>query len=69
MGHNGLNPSLGGIWSWRMITTEQLAAGRQVLILLWVEYGLGVNGHTTSKQVVTLVLILLWVEYGLGGLA
>ena len=37
-----------------------------VLILLWVEYGLGglVRGYYAEDAD---VLILLWVEYGLGG--
>ena len=37
----GLNPCLGGIWSWRG-RKERFGSIREiVLILVWVEYGLG----------------------------
>ena len=36
-----------------------------VLILLWVEYGLG-GAKLRTDYLYVLVLILLWVEYGLG---
>ena len=40
----------------------------RVLILLWVEYGLGgVEGYRPVYAGGEWVLILLWVEYGLGG--
>ena len=38
-----------------------------VLILLWVEYGLG-GIEMLNKVLGEAVLILLWVEYGLGAL-
>ncbi len=38
-----------------------------VLILLWVEYGLGVYKDQVTL-ILNTVLILLWVEYGLGGI-
>ncbi len=40
-----------------------------VLILLWVEYGLGAKDALKEgrlKELCVTVLILLWVEYGLG---
>ena len=36
-----LNPSLGGIWSWSSDETWEWLNEIIVLILLWVEYGLG----------------------------
>ena len=36
-----LNPCLGGIWSWRVLKMS-LNSSLTVLILVWVEYGLGV---------------------------
>ena len=39
----------------------------RVLILLWVEYGLGEFNKVENAAAIE-VLILLWVEYGLGGL-
>ena len=38
-----LNPSLGGIWSWSGGRVFRLLLFTSVLILLWVEYGLGVG--------------------------
>ena len=43
-----LNPSLGGIWSWRV---KQNSPRNKliVLILLWVEYGLGAVAYVTDN--------------------
>ena len=61
-----LNPCLGGIWSWSYGNYKFKEAARRVLILVWVEYGLGdIRDRIYSKE--QLVLILVWVEYGLGG--
>ena len=43
-----------------------LGLERPVLILVWVEYGLGVRDRIYSKEQLAVVLILVWVEYGLG---
>ena len=42
-----LNPSLGGIWSWRSREIHILYES-SVLILLWVEYGLGAAGESLT---------------------
>ena len=63
--YHRLNPSLGGIWSWRHWRKTPNGQARLVLILLWVEYGLGAK-TIPLFVVILIVLILLWVEYGLG---
>ena len=59
-----LNPSFNGIWS-RMVQLVCKYFVFVVLILLLLEYGLGLY-YTHQCVVVYLVLILLLVEYGLG---
>ena len=36
-----LNPCWGGIWSWRLYEVKIDQQTGRVLILVWVEYGLG----------------------------
>ena len=60
----GLNPSFSGIWS-RIGYVEHVVRSFHVLILLLVEYGLGLKKAHSCITAFT-VLILLLVEYGLG---
>ena len=62
-----LNPCLGGIWSWRPQVEGVNSTNQVVLILVWVEYGLGEWGFVGVSKIAG-VLILVWVEYGLGAL-
>ena len=43
-----------------------LELDEDVLILVWVEYGLGDNQKQGVSYLYNTVLILVWVEYGLG---
>ncbi len=45
-----LNPSLGGIWSRSRQDGDPICGGPTVLILLWVEYGLGVNNNEQPAE-------------------
>ncbi len=45
---------------------ESLRLYAGVLILIWVEYGVGVAGTKWQGAEVQPVLILIWVEYGVG---
>ena len=44
-----LNPCLGGIWSWRVVAGA-FASKQLVLILVWVEYGLGAQKQMTLRS-------------------
>ncbi len=48
---SGLNPSLGGIWSRSLNKNDLAEKFREVLILLWVEYGLGAGLKSTESAV------------------
>ena len=63
-----LNPSFNGIWSRTLVSAYPVNSEFfQVLILLLMEYGLGLRVKTPSHTETTdRVLILLLMEYGLG---
>ena len=62
-----LNPYCAGIWSRRTLNKEGTKVLGNVLILIVLEYGLGVQIEGDT-EVPTNVLILIVLEYGLGGL-
>ena len=60
-----LNPYYAGIWSRSFGSTNGTQDDSRVLILIMLEYGLGVHlGSTLSSFLIVLILIML--EYGLG---
>ena len=63
-----LNPSFSGIWSRIAESSRPGESVTDVLILLLLEYGLGLYCWDSNQHDCNQVLILLLVEYGLGSL-
>ena len=61
-----LNPCCSGIWSRTAVRKHRRSYRQYVLILVVVEYGLGLIKAYDAYNKATEVLILVVVEYGLG---